>query len=156
MNLRHAAALALVTISLICSGCGPSVNDVAERYARQCQIKYETAPEAQELCLMRVAQWRQNTINTQLYQEGIASQSMENRLGSMQGSAEQNQRSAQTLIDQKQDFSQQAQQWSPPPASYNSPGWGSAPPSLPPGYVSPGPGLGSYFVPPPPGINPNQ
>jgi hypothetical protein len=128
---------ALVTISLLCGGCGPSVNDVAEGYARQCQIKYETAPAAQELCLMRVAQWRQNTINTQLYQEGIASQSLEKGLGSMQGLAEQNQRSAQVLGDQAEQFPRFQPPESVPPVGAGQ-GSGSVPLPYPNNLWSPG------------------
>lgn len=88
----------------------------------------------------------------------IASGSMSNSFGDMQGLAEQNQRSSQMLIDQTQQFPRFQPPEPVPPVGADH-GWGSArPPSLAPGYVSsPDPGLGSsYFVPPPPGTNANQ
>jgi hypothetical protein len=87
----------------------------------------------------------------------IASGSMSNSLGDMQGLAEQNQRSSQMLIDQTQQFPRFQPPDPVPPVGADH-GWGSAAPSPPPGYVSsPDPGLGPlYFVPPPPGVNANQ
>jgi hypothetical protein len=125
-----------LAVSLVLSGCATD----------QCASLTAAADVAECQASQRQANWRALA---------IAAGSMSNGLGSMQGLAEQNQSSAQTLIDQSQQFPRF--QPSLPPAYVSPNGWGSAPPSLPPGYVSPGPGLGPpYFVPPPPGINANQ
>jgi hypothetical protein len=126
-----------LAVGLILSGCATD----------QCASLTADADIAQCQAYQRQANWRALA---------IATGSMSNGLGSMQGLAEQNQRSAQTLIDQTQQFPRF--QPSLPPAYVSPNGWGSAPPSPPPGFVrSPDPGLGpSYFVPPPPGINANQ
>jgi hypothetical protein len=120
---------------LVLSGCATD----------QCASLTEPADIAQCQAYQRQANWRALA---------IAAGSMSNSFGDMQGLAEQNQRSSQTLIDQTQQFPR----FQPPePVSLVGADHGSAAPSLPPGYVSGPDGAGpSYFVPPPPGINANQ
>ncbi len=134
--------------SVLCAGCTD---------AQRCEL--QTGHSDPAFCYEHAAEINAalgNVGYTPADQIGIASQSVENGLGSMQGLADQNQRSAQMLIDQTQQFPRF--QPSLPAADVSPTGWGSAAPSPPPGYVSsPDPGLGpSYFVPPPPGIDANQ
>jgi hypothetical protein len=136
---------ALVAISLLSTSCTD---------AQRCEL--QTGHSDPAFCYEHAAE-----INAALSQTAVSSssgsQSLENGLGSMQGLAEQNQRSAQTLIDQTQQFPRFDPSLHPAYVSPNSWGSGSAPPSPPPGYVSPGPGLGPpYFVPPPVGTNAND
>ncbi len=134
--------------SALCAGCTD---------AQRCEL--QTGHSDPAFCYAHAAEINTALANagyTPANQIGVASQSLENGLGSIQGLAEQNQRSAQVLHDQAEQFPR----FQPSlPTAYVSPNeWGSAPPSLPPGYISsPDPGLGpSYFVPPPPGTDANQ
>jgi len=145
----------LVALVLV-TGCGRTISAEWGNNARRCMAISE--PAAEQRCLVWADAVRQREITMQRYRRILAAQSLANALGSMQGLAEQNQRSAQMLHDQAEQFPRfQPPEAVPPVGVDHSWGSGSAPPSLPPGYVSsPDPGRPSYFVPPPPGINANQ
>jgi hypothetical protein len=128
--MKTSLCAAIVLASVLCAGCTD---------AQRCEL--QTGHSDPAFCYAHAAE-----INaalgiagrTQADQFGMASQSLEGGLGSTQGLAEQNQRSAQMLIDQTQKFPRFQppepvapvgvdQGWDSAPPGAASPGWGSQP-----------------------------